>query len=70
MERELRVSRVEVCDQVAGRDAVAFGHAQIDEIPTDLRRHLHLGGLDVSRHAHAIGRRVGSAGGQAGADKY
>ncbi len=55
---ELGVGRVERREQVALAHAVALGDPELDEAPADLRRHLHVGRLDLARHADAVGGRL------------
>ena len=58
------VGRVELGDDVAGVDSIALGHLEVDESASHFGRHPHLRGLDVPRHADAIGRRLLAAGGK------
>ena len=56
LDLQLGVARVEARDDVAGVHAVAFGDAQLEQAAADFRRHLHLGRLDVARHAQRVRR--------------
>jgi hypothetical protein len=48
---QLRVSRVEACDHILRRDAIAFRHQHFQDAPGDLGRHLHLRGFHMTGHA-------------------
>ncbi len=69
-ELQLCIRRIEPGDEVALRDAVPFGDAQLQQAPADLRGHLHLRRFDVARHASGAlvvadaARRHGDGAGQ------
>ena len=53
LQREIDVARVEPRDDIALLHAIAFGDRHLDDAPADFRRHLHLGRVDLPRHARA-----------------
>ena len=58
LQREIDVARVEPRHHIALLHAIAFGDRHLDDAPADFRRHLHLGRVDLPRHARARRRRV------------
>ena len=58
LQREIDVARIEPRDDIALLHAIAFGDRHLDDAPADFRRDLHLGGVDLPRHARARRRRV------------
>ena len=56
------VGGVEASDHVAGTDAVALGNAQLDHASSNLGGDAHVGRLDLTGGANAVGRRLAPAG--------
>ena len=58
LDLQLGVARVELRDEVAAIEAIAFGHPQLEDPSTDFRRDVHLGRLDVTGDSQrVVGRR-------------
>ena len=59
---QIDVGRIEACHDVALLHAIAFRDRHVDDAPADFRRDLHLGGIDLPRHASRGGGRFFLAG--------
>ena len=55
-ERQFAVGGVELRNEGTGSDAIALGDGELQDTARYLRRHLHVGGFDLSGHADPIGR--------------
>jgi hypothetical protein len=51
---QLDISRVEACNDITCRDAIAFGHPQLQQAPPDFGGHLDLGCLHMAGYANGI----------------
>ena len=59
--RQFRVAGVQTRDNLPRRQAVSLLDVHLDDTSFNFGRQLDVVGLDVARHAHLVGRRLGTA---------